>query len=315
MPSQAIPWIDEDSMSRALPWVEVADALEGALVSGAAPGNTPQRTFVPVTAGEILLMPGEVGPDAGVKVLTIHEQYAALGVPRIQGVHIAFAGDTLTPTAILDGEALTLMRTAGMSAMAVRRLAPPSASSLLVFGTGPQAASHARAINAVRPLEQVIVVGRRPAAIAEVVADLESGGLTARAGSPADVGAVDIVACCTTAAEPLFDSEALRPEATVVAIGSHSPSMREVDTALVRRATVVVESPESALSQAGDIILAIADGVGQADAMSGDLRQLACGEVTVAPDRPRFFKSVGEAWTDIVVSAAIVRAALASGTL
>lgn len=315
MPTPAIPWIDRHTMARVLPWTAVVDALEDALVSGAAPGNTPQRTFVPVNAGELLLMPGEVGPDVGVKVLTINETYAALGVPRIQGVHIAFAGDTLSPTAILDGEALTLMRTAGMSAMAVRRLAPRTASSLLVFGTGPQAASHAHAINAVRPLEQVIVVGRRSEAVADVVTELASDGLTAAAGTPADVAAVDIVACCTTAAEPLFDSETLRPEATVVAIGSHSPSMREVDTALVRRATVIVESPESALSQAGDIILAISDGVDQTDAMSGDLRQLARGEVTVAPGRPRFFKSVGEAWTDIVVSAAIVRAALASGTL
>ena len=139
---------------------------------------------------------------------------------------------------------------------------------------------------------------------------LETAGLDARAGVAADVARVDIVACCTTAAEPVFAASLLRPEATVVAIGSHSPDRREVETQLVERATVIVESTASALSQAGDIILALRDGVPQDVAIAGDLQALVTGAVTIVPGAPRLFKSVGEAWSDVVVAATVVEAAL-----
>ena len=306
----AIPWIDRETMTRVLPWVQVVDALESALVSGVAPGNTPPRTFVPVSSGELLLMPGEVGSAVGVKVLAINDRADHFAVPRIQGVHIAFDGDSLRPTAILDAEPLTLLRTAGLSALAVRHLAPPSAASLLVFGAGPQAVSHALAINAVRPLERVLLAGRRQPAVDQAVSQLRAAGLDAHAGDPTEVADVDIVACCTTAAEPVFSSTLLRPEAAVVAIGSHSPHRREVDTQLVERATVIVESQQTALSQAGDIILALSDGVAGSTAITGDLRALVTGSVVVVPGAPRLFKSVGEAWCDVVVATAVVEAAL-----
>ncbi|MDN5769091.1 MAG: hypothetical protein L0H96_25370 [Humibacillus sp.] len=117
---------------------------------------------------------------------------------------------------------------------------------------------------------------------------------------------VDIVACCTSASTPLFDSAVLRPKACVVAIGSHDPDAREVDTALVARATVVVETRQSALSQAGDVVLAIGDGVPEAEAITGDLAELVRGAVHPASGRPRLFKGVGEAWSDVVVASAAV---------
>ncbi|GAA1594763.1 MULTISPECIES: ornithine cyclodeaminase family protein [Kribbella] len=296
-------FIDKATLESTLGWVAAIDALEEALVSGAAPGNTPPRTFAEVSAGQLILMPGEVGAQVGVKVVSVNPGH----VPRIQGLHIAFDGTTLRPTAVIDAESLTLRRTASLSALAVRRLATASSGSLLVFGTGPQALSHALAINAVRPLGEVVVVGRRAEATAALVDDLEALGLPARSGTPADVAAVDLVACCTTATEPLFDSGLLRPEATVVAVGSHEPNVREVDTNLVRRATVVVESRASALGQAGDIVLAIEDGVPESDAITGDLAELARGELEPAPGTPRFFKSVGEAWCDVVVASAAIQ--------
>ncbi len=306
----SIQWIGHEALMAALSWVEVVDALEDALVRGDAPGNTPPRAHVPVSAGELLLMPGQVGHDLGVKVVSVNDNSFSLGVPRIQGVHVAFDGTTLTPAAMLDARALTLLRTAGLSALAVRHLAPDSACSLLVFGTGPQAVSHAAAINAVRPLDEVVVVGRRPEAVADAVRRIGQIGPLVRSGTSEDVAVVDLIACCTSAERPLFDSSLLRAEATVVAIGSHSPMMREVDTELVRRATVVVETRASAINRAGDIVLALADGLTEDTAISGDLRAMVSGVVIPALGAPRLFKSVGEAWTDVVVASAAVRATL-----
>ena len=305
-----LPFIDGPKLERVLTWRVVIGSLEAALGSGAAPGNTPPRSVASVGSGQILLMPGEVGDDVGVKIVSIAPGNSARGLARIQGVHIVFDGDTLRPRALLDAATLTLRRTAGLSALAVRHLAPEVASSLLVFGTGPQALAHAGSINEVRPLTEVVVVGRRPAAVDAMVAHMKVLGLPARAGTASDVAHVDVVACCTSATTPLFASSLLRREACVVAIGSHEPTAREVDTDLVAHATVVVETRESALRQAGDIMCAVGDGVPEEDAITADLAQLVRGEVHPASERPRLFKGVGEAWSDVVIAAAAVQRVL-----
>jgi ornithine cyclodeaminase/alanine dehydrogenase-like protein (mu-crystallin family) len=120
------------------------------------------------------------------------------------------------------------------------------------------------------------------------------------------VAAADVVCCATTAREPLFDGALVADHATVVAIGSHEPDAREVDDALVGRATVVVESRTSALREAGDVIGAITAGAVEEDALV-TLADLVCGRVVVDATRPRVFKSTGMAWEDAVVASALVR--------
>ena len=142
-------------------------------------------------------------------------------------------------------------------------------------------------MRAIRPIEHVDMVGRDHGDVDELVA------------------AADIVCCCTTAREPLFDGALVADHATVVAIGSHEPDARETDDALAARATIVVESRASALREAGDVIARHrrrrdhgADGL-------VTLAELVRGEAT--PDRgpPRLFKSTGMSWEDAVVAAAL----------
>jgi ornithine cyclodeaminase len=110
-----------------------------------------------------------------------------------------------------------------------------------------------------------------------------------------------VVCCCTTAREPLFDGAAVRDDAVVVAIGSHEPDARELDTTLMRRATVVVESRASALREAGDVLLA---------GLGGDDLVTLAEHVAIDLRRPRVFKSTGMAWEDAVVASAVVARAL-----
>ncbi|KPI07542.1 ornithine cyclodeaminase/mu-crystallin [Actinobacteria bacterium OK074] len=274
------------------------DALRRSLLDGLDPEAGPARTIVPVTAGQLLLMPAEWGAYAGVKVVAAAPGNAAHGLPRIQGNYLLLDGATLTPVALLDGIALTAVRTAAVSAVAVDALAAPDADTLVLFGTGPQARSHLEALRGVRPVREVVVVGRDPGrtrAFAE-----ESG---ARVGSARDVASADLVACCTTARTPLFDGSLLAATATVVAVGSHEPDAREVDDTTVARATVVVEAVSAALREAGDVIQAVAAGAVDPGSLLG-LAGLVRGTARPAPDRPRLFKGVGMAWQDLVVAAA-----------
>ena len=276
-----LPFLAAADVAERLSPTAAIDALEAALRSGLDPEADPPRGAVAVGAGELLVMPSATAAHAVVKLVTVG------GEPRIQGVCVVFDAATLAPVALVDGIALTNVRTPAVSALAVRALAAPDARRLLVFGRGPQAHGHVEAIRAVRPIEHVDMVGRDADGVDELVA------------------AADVVCCATTARAPLFDGSLVADHATVVAIGSHEPEARETDDTLARRATVVVESRTSALREAGDAIGAIAAGALREDELV-TLADLVCGRVSV-PVGPRLFKSTGMAWEDAVVASALVR--------
>jgi ornithine cyclodeaminase len=284
-----LPFLDAAAVARLLPVERAADVLEAALASGLDPESDPPRSALALDGGELLVMPSAAGPHAAVKLVTVG------GEPRIQGVCVVFHGRTLAPLALIDGIALTNLRTPAVSAVAVRRLARPDARRLLVFGRGPQAHAHAAAMRAVRPIERVDMLGS---------GDSPAGEL---------VSAADIICCATTARAPLFDGALVAPEATVVAIGSHEPEAREVDDALVERATVVVESRGSALREAGDVLVPLRSGA-LAESELVTLAELVRNDAAPALDRPRLFKSTGMAWEDAVVASALAEAMAAGAT-
>jgi ornithine cyclodeaminase/alanine dehydrogenase-like protein (mu-crystallin family) len=279
----SLPFLDAEEVRR-LGVTEAADALEAALLGGLDPEADPPRGAVGLDRGELLVMPSAAAAHPVVKLVTIG------GEPRIQGVCVVFDGETLAPRALVDGIALTNLRTAAVSALAVRRLASEDARRLLVFGRGPQAHAHEEAMRAVRPIELVDMVGRDQA----------------RGGVDELVAAADIICCCTTASEPLFDGALVADRAVVVAIGSHEPALRETDDALAARATIVVESRVSALREAGDVILAIEAGATSADELVA-LADLVSGEAQPDLARPRLFKSTGMSWEDAVIAATLAR--------
>jgi ornithine cyclodeaminase/alanine dehydrogenase-like protein (mu-crystallin family) len=271
----SLPLVPADRLT----FAEAADALEAALAAGLDPEADPPRSALAVAGGELLVMPSGAARHPAVKLVTVG------GEPRVQGVCVVFDGDTLAPRALIDGIALTNLRTAAVSALAARRLADADARRLLVFGRGPQAHAHVEAIRAVRPIEHVDMVGRDHGDVSELVER------------------ADIVCCCTTARAPLFDGALVADHATVVAIGSHEPEARETDDALAGRATIVVESHASALREAGDVIAAIAAGATSADRLV-TLAALVRG-AEIDARRPRLFKSTGMAWEDAVVAATL----------
>jgi ornithine cyclodeaminase len=273
------------------------DAVRTALLDGLEPDNDWVRSVVPCRHGQLLLMPSEWGRYVGFKLGTVAPDNPASGHPRIQATYLLHDAETLTPLAMLDGTALTTVRTAAVSAVAVDALAAPDASRLVVFGTGPQAEGHIAAIRSIRPVDEVIVVGRNP-----VRTRVFAASVNARVGRVADVAHADVVVCATTSRTPLFDGGLLPSHTTVVAIGSHEPTAREVDDATVCGSTVVVEARSAALREAGDVVQPVSAGVFDPDKLV-DLASLVRGTAVVDAGRPRLFKSVGMAWEDLVIAA------------
>ena len=286
--------IEGDEVRALVSWPEAIDAIERA-VDGPDRGGPP-RIGVPVDGGELLVMPAVDRSAVGVKLAGVAPGNPDRGLPRIQGVYVLFDAATVTPQAVIDGTALTSLRTPAQSALVVRDTAVQDARTLLVFGTGPQAAGHVDAIRTVREIESVIVVGRDEGRTDHFVDGMRAEGIDARHGDPAEVSVADVVVCATTAREPVLDGAKVAEHACVVAIGSHEPTAREVDAITFERAAqVVVEDRETALREAGDVIMAIADGGLTEDRLVGIGDRRRVEGITV-------FKGVGMAWQDLAVA-------------
>jgi ornithine cyclodeaminase len=292
------PWIDATAFRRLLPPADAVAVLEESLLAADLAAEPP-RQAVPLASGQMLVMPSTAG-GLGVKIVTVSER-AMPGRPRIQSVYVLFDADSLAPAAFIDGTALTALRTPAVSALAASRLMPARIGRLVVFGTGPQAIGHIEAITAVRPVHEVVIVGRTPARASELADKLAGAGVPARSGTPDAVQQAEAVVCATTSAEPLFDGTAIGPACCVIAVGSHEPGKRELDAALLGRSMVVVEDIPTALREAGDIIQAIAAGT-LTEGRLTTLADLVAGRVLPDERRPRVFKSVGMAWQDLAVA-------------
>ena len=273
----------------------ITDALRG----GLDPAADPPRAAVGLSHGQFLLMPSETPAAAGVKVATVAPDNPARGLPRIQAAYLLFDRETLALHAVLDGTALTTLRTPAVSVAAVLPALPDRPLRVAVVGAGPQATGHVATLAAVRPLAGVTHLVRDPSRTPLEAVQLDS------ADADEALRAADVVVCATSARSPVFDSSLLCDDAVVVAVGSHEPDARELDAPLLGRATVVVEDVATALREAGDVVLAIAEGaLTAADLVP--VRDLVTGAVSPPADRPLVFKSVGMSWQDLVVAAAVV---------
>ncbi|GAA2830929.1 delta(1)-pyrroline-2-carboxylate reductase family protein [Kitasatospora paracochleata] len=278
---------------------EAVAALEQVLLAGLDPEGCPPRANIPVPAGELLLMPAATDRYAGVKIAGVAPANPDRGLPRITGSYLLLDGPTLRPLALLDGAALTALRTPAVTALALGRLAAPDAAHLVLFGAGPQAYGHLDALHAVLPLRRLTVVSRSAGPAERLAAYGRDLGLDARCGGPGAVAEADLVICCTTARTPLFDGRLVPDRAAVAAVGSHEPDAREVDGVLVARSARYVEARSVALREAGDLIMA-----GAGEESLNNLAELVTGRAVVPQNRPRFFKSVGMAWQDLAVAVA-----------
>jgi ornithine cyclodeaminase len=295
----AVRYVSGDELLRLLPVAAAVDALEAAYSGPLA--ETPERHVHEADGGELLLMPAWGSEGVGVKLVCITPDNGERGLPLILAVFVLFAPTTHEPLAILDGGALTALRTAAVSALATRHLARPDAESLLIVGAGRQAHAHLDAMLAVRPIRRVAVAGRDPGRVAALVERARAAGL-----ETGDVGEPDIVCTCTTSAAPVLG--ALPEGVHVNATGAYRPDLRELTTAAIAGASVFVETRAAALAEAGDLLQPIEEGAWSADRIAGDLADVVAGRAGRTSERERtVFKSVGVALEDLAVAAAAAR--------
>jgi ornithine cyclodeaminase/alanine dehydrogenase-like protein (mu-crystallin family) len=298
--------VEAEELSSLLPMSAAIDALQDAFATQDPSGGRP-RSRVETPAGTLLLMPAASDVGVGVKLVTLTPDNPEAGLPLIHAVYVLFDLQTQAPSAVIDGAALTALRTAAVSGLATRWMAREESPRLLIFGSGVQARAHLDAMRAVREISAVTVVSRTGSHAAAFADDIREMDLHARVGTAADVETADIICTCTAGETPLFDGKMLRAGTHINAIGSFLPETRELDSETMKRARVVVETREAVVGEAGELVIPIGEGVFAADHVIADLAEVVRGAEVRQDDADiTVFKSVGLAFEDLVIARAAV---------
>jgi len=280
------------------------------------------RLVVPGQHGEGCAAPVHVhnpeGEALGFRLTTVYPDNAGRGRPVIQGAVLLVDPVTGALEALVEGGALTAIRTGATSAVATDLLARRSARTLTVFGTGVQARTQVAAICHVREIESVRVYGRDSSSLRAFVSETAGRGRVPPdvqvAKTPAEaVARADIICTATTSSTPVFADRDLRTGVHINGIGSYSPLTAEIPHRTLARSLLVVDSRSSALAEAGDLIQAIAQGVITPEHIRAELGDLVLGRVEgrSAPDQITVFKSVGIAVQDAVAASIALKNARA----
>jgi len=253
------------------------------------------------------------GGHIGIKIVTVSPDNNSIGLPAVMGVYLLLDGKTGAPAALIDGQRLTLWRTAAASALAATWLARADAAEHLVIGAGALAPFLARAHAATRPIGRTRIWNRTKENAERVAALLRDEGRDAVAVDDLEsaMRRADIVSACTISTTPLVRGAWLKPGAHVDLVGAFAPTMRESDDETMRRGRVYVDTRAGATKEAGDIVQAIAAGALTEAAILGDLHELARGTAPgrAADDDITVFKSVGAAIEDFAAGIAVYRRA------
>ena len=292
--------LEESTVGRLLSMEEVIPAMERALADFSS-GTVvqPVRTMLPIAEHEGFfgLMPAYTGSALGAKLVAFYPRNTS--VPTHHATILLFEPETGEPLVTMDGQLITEVRTAAVSAVATNHLARAAASVLAIIGSGMQARSHLDALRLVREFREVRVWSPRRAA-----AFAEEHGVDAAASAEEAVRGADVVVTATTSPTPVLSGEWLSPGAHINAVGAPRPDWRELDDEVLRRAKVYVDSREAATKESGDVIAAREVLAEIGEVISGaEQGRRSAEEVTL-------FKSLGLAVEDVATAELVYRNAL-----
>jgi ornithine cyclodeaminase len=281
-----------------LPYAALADAIRDVSLSEI---EAPPRLAVPLPEGGVLLvMPASDGEIAVTKLVTVHPGNTARGMPTIQGEMVVMEAVTGRRLGFLDGATVTARRTAALSLLAARELAPQPEGPLLVVGAGAQGRSHLEAFREGLGVQRAYVSSRTPESARILVEHARELGMEARVTEDIEEALAEarLVVTATTSREPVLPGE-VADGTFVAAVGSFEPEAAELHPDLFPGSTVVVDTMEGAKEEAGDLIRAESAGTFRwADATELE-------EVLRGGDRPSgtvVFKSVGHSQWDLAAA-------------
>ncbi len=280
--------------------------------------NLPLRHAMPIDAPNMLgIMPGALNDPAcyGTKLISLYPDNPAQGYSSHLGLMVLFEREHGTPSAVMNADALTALRTAAASGVATRALARDDANVLSIIGTGEQADNHIAAISLVRNIKEVRIAGRSREKATRFVDKFakkhESMTLIACDSAQEAVAGADIVCSVTSSKEIVLRGDWLDKGTHVNAVGASVPTMREIDENLVINAALFVDYRPSAFAQARDIIEALESGSISKNHIRGEIGEVLDGRVIGRENGQQItlFRSMGIASLDLACAHFILQKA------
>ncbi|XP_062599515.1 ketimine reductase mu-crystallin-like [Saccostrea cucullata] len=229
-----------------------------------------------------------------VKLVTFFPQN--IGVPTHNAIIPVFNAKTGIPEIIMDGEVITTMRTAAVSAIATKYLCAPNPRVLAVLGSGVQARSHIQALSSIFSFQKINIWSRTKKNAAALAEEVSGNACDTAQEAVTDA---DVIVTVTSSATPILKKEWVKPGGHINAVGACRPDWQEIDPDLVRASVLYVDSREAAQKESGDVILSKADIFSELGEMLLGLKEAKVKETTL-------FKSLGLAIED-VMSAKLVQ--------
>lgn len=291
--------------------IKAIELMRGAFLQlSSAETVVPVRTVINShdTMGRVLFMPSYSAGFGvfGIKMVSVFANNKATNLPVIQGKMLLMDGKTGTPLALMDAEYLTALRTGAASGLATDLLARKDAQVLALFGTGTQAATQLEGILAVRPIQEVFIFGKvEKTTFSFCHAMQEKFPVIFRPATQLDaLKRADIICTATTSSTPLFEYDQLKPGVHINGIGSFTPAMQEISAGVIAKSLLVVDQREAALSEAGDIVIPIQQGLITKDHIHAELGEIISGDKRGRSDTDQctLFKSVGNAIQDLAIA-------------
>lgn len=290
-----------------LPYAKLAESIRSVAISGRSGDvQAPPRLALPLIEGGVLLvMPASDGDIAITKLVTVHPENASAGLLTIQGEVVVMEAATGRRLGILDGAVVTARRTAALSLLAAKELAPRPDGPLLVVGAGTQARSHLEAFREGLGTSSAFITSRNANHAEALARHARQLGMEARAVEhPSEaLDDVSLIVTATTSREPVLP-ESVPEDVFIAAVGSFEPEEAELPPALVSGSTVVVDTLEGAEEEAGDLIQAEREGVFAWEEVAPLADALDWSE---RPARRVVFKSVGHAMWDLAAARTVFR--------
>jgi ornithine cyclodeaminase/alanine dehydrogenase-like protein (mu-crystallin family) len=309
-----------------LTMAEVIQAVEQGfhlLAKGKAFAPERLSMAIPASNGVLLEMPSLAGGESpqsffGSKLVTVFPQNPARGLEMVQAAYLLFDGENGAPLALLDAKYITAIRTAATSAVATKYLSNLGKKRLAIFGAGVQARFHIAAMREVAEIESINIASRT-AAKAQALAQETSATYRIKCEvmtAEEAASQANLLCACTSSASPLFDGNLLQDGTHINAVGTFTPTTRELDSSTIQRASVFIDAASAAGKEAGDILIPLAEGAIDRSHIKGTLADLVTGkdagrcsesEITV-------FKSCGHAIEDLMTAQLAYTKAVMKGT-
>ena len=317
--------LNADEVQVSMPVGDVIAATKEAMaIYAAKKAVVPLRSNLDARKGQALFMPGlaEEAEALGVKIVSVYPDNPARNLPAVPATMVLLDTETGMVKALMDGTALTRMRTGALSGAATDLLARKDAKVFLLIGTGGQAMRQLESVLAVRSLATAYVFNRKQekaeAFVASVKDKLASYGTTLVPVSDLDsvTGEADIITAVTTAKQPVFDGQKVKAGCHINGVGAYTPQMIELPPEIVVRADkIFVDTIDGVLNEAGDMIKPINDGLVTREKIANEIGDLLLQKL---PGRERddeitLFKTTGSAVYDVVVAEKIFRFAEEKG--